>query len=108
MEKPLLMLDSNVWRYIVDADAVETVRRAAKSKVQLVACPAIVFEALRIDNTALRRKLAKAMTEGAWKRLMPEAFMETEELHQAIAKLRPEWLQPHPDMRLWRLLKSDW
>lgn len=108
METPRLMLDSNVWRYIVDADAVETVRRAAKSKVQIVACPAIVFEALRVNDAVLRRKLAKAMTEGAWKRLMPEAYTETEELHQAIAKHRPEWLKPHPDMRFWQLLKSDW
>lgn len=102
------MLDSNVWRYLVNADEVEKVRRAAKSRVQIVACPAVAFEALRGSDTVVRRKLAKAMTEGAWTRLMPEAYTEAMELHQAIAKHRPEWLQSAPDLRQWNRLQSDW
>ncbi|MGN7251921.1 hypothetical protein [Arthrobacter sp. SAFR-014] len=102
------MLDSNVWRYLVDADGVEQVRRAAKSRVQIVACPAVAFEALRGNDAVVRRKLAKAMTEGAWTRLMPEAYTEAAELHQAISKHRPDWLLPSPDMRQWYRLQSDW
>lgn len=102
------MLDSNVWRYLVDSDGVEQVRRAAKSRVQIVACPAIAFEALRGNDTVVRRKLVKAMTEGAWTRLMPEAYTEAEELHAAITRHRPDWLRPFPDMREWYRLQSDW
>lgn len=108
MEFPRLMLDSNVWRYLVDADGLEQVRRAAKSRVQILACPAVAFEALRGSDTAVRRKLAKAMTEGAWTRLMPEACTEAEELHHAITRHRPEWLRPSPDLREWYRLQSDW
>ncbi|BCJ73579.1 hypothetical protein CS0771_31230 [Catellatospora sp. IY07-71] len=53
--------DTNIWRYIVDADAVEAVRRAAKTAgVDVVACPAVVYECLRMSDRETRRRLAKA------------------------------------------------
>lgn len=101
--------DTNIWRYLVDADAVETIRGAAKpAGVELVACPAVLYECLRMSDPHLRRLLAKALTRTAWLRPMPEAFVEAEELRQEIARLHPEWLTTKPDTRNWHRNVIDW
>lgn len=101
--------DTNVWRYIVDADAVEVVRKAARDNdVEIVACPAVVYECLRLRDPHLRRQLAKALTRADWRRPMPEAFVECEDLRSQIARHRPEWLLPTPDLRWWNRNLTDW
>lgn len=101
--------DTNIWRYIVDADAVEEVRLAARRcQITLVACPAVVYEMLRTGNRQVRRRLAKAVTRGDWERPMPEVFIEAQAVRHEIARLHPEWLAPNPDLRTWRLDHADW
>ena len=50
--------DTNIWRYLVDAGAVELLRRSAQATgVEVVACPAVVYECLRVRDAALRGSL---------------------------------------------------
>lgn len=101
--------DTNIWRYIVDADAVEDVRKAARaSDVSITACPAVVYECLRVPDRPLRRRLAKAITRTSWSRLMPEAFLEAEALRGEIALLRPEWITQRADLTIWTQNRGDW
>jgi hypothetical protein len=101
--------DTNVWRYIVDADAVKLVRKTARDNdVQIVACPAVVYECLRMRDPDVRRRLAKALTRADWHRPMPEAFVECEDLRRQIARHRPEWLVATPDLRWWNRHLTDW
>jgi len=59
--QPSVVADTNIWRYLVDADAVEDVRKAAKAaEVDIVACPAVLYECLRLPKPKLRDELAKA------------------------------------------------
>lgn len=98
-----------MWALIVDNDGVENVRREARAcGVRIVACPAVVNEALRTPNTAVRRRLVRAMTLQSWERLMPEAFMEAEEVRRTISRLHADWLNPLPDRVEWQQLKADW
>ncbi|WP_133161137.1 hypothetical protein [Microterricola pindariensis] len=109
VHKCTVMLDSNVWRYLVDAEAVEDLRMVSRSaEVRIVACPAVAFEVLRMPNSALKRKLVKAITLGEWERPMPEVFHESESMRAAIHAHRPEWLIEHPDLRHWHELRADW
>ncbi len=104
-----ILLDSNVWRYIIDAGALPDLQRAArKSQHVIVASPAVLFEAARTDDRKLRDRLLTAMTNPAWKRLMPEAYWEAEELKGEVRRLRPEWLRPSPELTLFRRVKHDW
>jgi hypothetical protein len=104
-----ILPDSNIWRYIVDADAVETIRKAAQAaNVNLVACPAVVYECLRVTDVDIRRRLAMALTRTAWLRPMPDAFMEAEQFRAELARLRPEWLVAIPKTRSWRAQRDDW
>ncbi len=104
-----ILLDSNVWRYIVDANAVGIIQRASrKSRNTLVVAPAVLFEAARTSNKSLRDILLEALARRSWKRLMPEAYSEAEELKNEIKRLRPEWLRPTPDLVLFRRLRHDW
>ena len=109
MTPATVLPDTNIWRYVVDANAVEVVRQAAKSEgVSLVACPAVVYETLRMSNPDLRRRLARALTLRAWLRPMPEAFVEAEALRAEIGRLRPEWLAIKPQTHDWHRNALDW
>lgn len=101
--------DTNLWRYIVDADATESVRLAAKrASVKVVACPAVVYECLRVGDARLRRRLADALTRNDWARPMPEVFVEAEAVRSEIARLHPEWLNPRPQLENYWRNREDW
>lgn len=106
---PRLLLDTNVWNYIVESDGVEQIRRAAKvSRVAIIACPAVVYECLRVADSALRSKRGKALARDAWTRVMPEAYSEAEDLRREMQRLRPEWFLKAPDLRRWHQIRADW
>jgi hypothetical protein len=104
-----IAIDSNVWRYMIDSNGVDTVRQAAKlANVDIVILPAILYETLRMGDSRTKRDLIDVQTRQVWRRVMPEAFTEAEELRRAISALRPHWLVDRPDLRFWRRLYADW
>lgn len=109
MTATTILLDTNVWDYIVEADGVEPLRKAARAnRVQIVACPAVVYECLRVADGKKRARRAKALAREDWVRLMPEAFSEAEDLRHEFERLRPAWLMDTPDLRSWNRHRADW
>lgn len=110
MGAPVLLPDTNVWVYLVDAGAVESVRKEARRlRVTIAACPAVVYECLRAQlDPVAKKKRIDALTRGSWKRLMPEAYKESMEARLAIRRVRPGWIEPAPDLRQWMHIKADW
>lgn len=107
--KQLALLDANVWRYFVDADADDVLRRRSiATKVAVAIAPAVLYEALRTSSAALRARLVALMTQAVWHRLMPEAYDESVELLEEIRRLRPEWLASKPDFQAFGRLRYDW
>lgn len=109
-----MMLDNNIWTYLVDANSIDDLRLEAwAQRVDIVMPPAIVIEALQarplneVDSDAKHRRIA-AMTSAAWIRLMPEAYKEAIEVRDEVARLRPEWMNPTPRLRAWNHHKFDW
>jgi hypothetical protein len=106
---PRLLLDTNVWRYIVDADQVRSLRAVVKEgRARLIVAPAVVYEMLRTRDPALRRKLVRAATLGTWDRLMTEAFEESQAILAVVRRHRPEWLNSDPDLASFFRLRADW
>lgn len=104
-----ILLDSNVWRYVVNQDAGAALEQcASKSDVQLVVVPALVFEARELKDDPVRKAILKLLARRAWTRLMPEAFLEAQEIKTAIRHFRPEWLIPSPDLTEVNALELDW
>lgn len=104
-----ILLDTNIWRYIVDHDALGLIQQVArKSRHKIVVAPAVVYEALRTGDPRLRASMVSAMTQSCWKRLMPEAFSEAEEIKGEVERLRPEWLRMSKNMVMYRRLRYDW
>lgn len=104
-----VLLDTNVWSYIVESDGVETLRRVARGKrVQIVACPAVVYELLRVPDPTVRRRRAKALAREDWSRLMPEAFSEAADVRAELQRLRPRWLRKQPGLKLFHKNRADW
>lgn len=104
-----ILLDSNVWRYLIDGDGVAELRNAVRrSKHSLVVAPALLFEATRTTDKRVRTSLITAMIDRTWKRLMPEAFSEAEEFKCEVRRLRPEWLRAHADLVRFKRFRFDW
>ncbi|MFM0348226.1 hypothetical protein [Paraburkholderia sp. RL17-347-BIC-D] len=104
-----ILLDTNIWRYVVDHDALGAVRQAArKSRHEIVVAPAVVYEALRTGRSSLRDSLVSATTLPCWKRLMPEAFSEAQEIKAEVRRLHSDWLRWREDLTRYRRLQYDW
>ena len=83
-------------------------RHARQGKTNILIAPAVVYEALRLKNGALRDAIVRLMTNSAFRRLMPEAYSESMELLRAIEWAHPEWLRPEPDLQFFNRLLNDW
>ena len=104
-----VLLDSNIWRYVLDAGAQGALLRAANtSSVTVQVAPAVVYEALRLLDVPLRDRLITLMTNHRFERLMPEAYSESMEILGEIRRLRPEWLRPLPDEPFFTRSRNDW
>lgn len=104
-----VLVDTNIWRYLVNNDEVESLYHAAKGRhAVILACPAVLYEMLRLDDLPLQKRLVKAICRSRWLRMMPEAFEESMEFLAEISRLRPQWILARPDERLFTRLHSDW
>ena len=86
-----LLLDTNVWSYIAEAQATPELLRARRRNMEFFVAPASVAEARRLTDAKLRKRLLAVMTHSAWKRLMAETYLESEEIKQALQAARPDW-----------------
>jgi hypothetical protein len=73
-----VILDTNVWRAVADADAAQQLRvRSRDAGLNILIAPAVVYEMLRTPDVGLRARLIKTVTLGSWERLMPDIFERT-------------------------------
>ena len=103
------LLDTNIWRYVVDDHSQGGLLRLARDgsyNVQIA--PAVLYEALRLKDSSLRGALVRLMTNSRFHRLMPEAYSESMEILREIERIRPDWLRDAPDLRFFSRLKKDW
>lgn len=104
-----ILLDTNIWRYIADSDAFEDLITTASDKsVELVVAPALVHEISQFQDEHLRKKILKMITNSNMIRLMPEAYLEAEEIKNVVVKYRHDWLIQVPDHTEVDNLISDW
>jgi hypothetical protein len=106
---PVVILDSNVWRFVYNHEGGQQLARAAKEHgIRIAIAPAVLYEALRTSDCEVRAGLVALMSLGNWTRLMPEAFEEAEELLSEIHRLAPQWLRRDPNIGYYRKLVNDW
>lgn len=104
-----VLLDTNIWRYIADEAAFSDLLKVARdNQVHIQVAPSVLYEALASGDRDLRRRLVFVLTDPHWKRLMPEAYTESQELLDEIRRLRPNWIRMDPDHTLYRRLRFDW
>ncbi len=109
MSKRRALLDTNVWRYVVDGGQqgrLLDVARRGRWDIQIA--PAVLFETFRMRNVALRSALVRLMVDHRFKRLMPEAYSESMEILGEVRRLHPKWLRSSPDLRFFKRLEKDW
>jgi hypothetical protein len=107
--KKRALLDTNIWRYVLDDDAQGGLLRLARTgpyDVQIA--PGVVYETLRLKDAPMRARLVHLMTNSRFCRLMPEAYSESMEILREIERIRPDWLRDTPYLRFFNQLKKDW
>lgn len=104
-----VLLDTNIWRYVLDNRAQgQLLRLARDSAYHVQIAPGVLYETLRLKNAKLRDSLVRLMTNQRFHRLMPEAYSESMELLHEVERVRPEWLRTSPDVAFFNRLKKDW
>jgi hypothetical protein len=104
-----VLLDSNIWRYLADADAIKDLELiVSESEVELVVVPALIFEVNGLKDHTLRKKILRMLANPRWTRIMPEAFLEAEEIKNIVQKFRAEWIIPDPELSEVIKSKRDW
>lgn len=104
-----VLLDSNVWRYLADQNASAALQKCVtESDIEIVVTPSLVFETLELLNEPVRKSILKLQALPIWTRLMPETFLEIEEIKASIRRYRPEWIINNPDMTQVNQLARDW
>jgi hypothetical protein len=103
------LLDTNIWRYVVDNGSQGSLLRLARGGSHAVQiAPGVLYEVLRLKDVLLRAALVRLMTDTRVHRLMPEAYSESMEILREIERIRPDWLRADPDLRFFGRLKKDW
>lgn len=104
-----VLLDTNVWRYLADSGRQSMLNSVSKrGGFQIAICPAIVNETLRIGDARLRRKVVELQTRRCWHRLMPDSYLEFEDIKSEIRRTHPEWILTSPDHSAFRKLSYNW
>jgi hypothetical protein len=104
-----ILLDTNVWRHVVDADAVQQLRALVRDRgAEIVVAPGVVYEILRTPHPATRNAQIKAVTLGAWTKLRTEVYDECHDVCAMLAMRRPDWLLKAPDLAYYYTLRADW
>jgi hypothetical protein len=104
-----VLIDTNVWRYVIDAQSGGALLRAARTGAHDVQiAPAVVYETLRLRDARLRGALIRLMTNTGFKRLMTEAYSESMEVLREIERARPHWLRTSPDLVFFKKAQNDW
>jgi hypothetical protein len=105
----VVCLDSNIWRYVSDHSESSFLGiRAKQLGLSIAASPAVLYEALRSSDPQVRNQLVQLITQKKWRRLKPEAWLESDELIHEIHKHRPQWLKRNSKPEYRKRLEHDW
>lgn len=104
-----IILDTNIWRYLLDADALKPLHQLSRQrKLTVMLPPATAFEMARTVDSALRVRMITAILNPEWQRMMPEAYTESLEIVNEIRRCRPQWMLPTADKHRFQPLFRDW
>lgn len=104
-----VLFDTNVWRYVVDAGFENRLFQVTRrSNLSINIAPAIIVETLRMSDVQKLRKIIELQTRGCWNRLMPDAFLQCEDVKREMMRTHPEWALKSKNINLFRKLRYDW
>ncbi|MDQ8698170.1 hypothetical protein [Hyphomicrobium sp. LHD-15] len=104
-----VIFDTNIWRYLVDDEAITVVQQLCRRrKLTVVVPPATAFEFAATGDREVRLALIRAICSPEWKRLMPEAYTSSLEIVDELARCRPQWMLPKTDKHRLQPLFRDW
>lgn len=115
-----LILDTNLWSYIGETDQGDDYATLEdRYEIMTVVPPSILLEVMRHPVPAIRDRIVDAMTNRRREHPLPEARQQSDELVQAIQRLRRHWIRGRPKSdrmpplenfwkkRIWQEARSD-
>lgn len=93
--RPRVLLDSNIWRY-VHANAAGALIQCARNRAyDVLIAPAVIYEALRMKNAPLRNALARLMAHAAANRAGPRPNQCYCLLHRGVTRVNKNVMINH-------------
>ena len=103
------LLDTNIWRYIIDHEKENSLVHLASSQNLLIQIsPATVNETLRLGDIRLMKKIVRLQTKPCFTRLLPEVVLNSRDIINEIQRLHPEWIRKEPDNLVLRKWLNFW
>ena len=104
-----LILDTNIWRYLVESKNKDDLYKCTRdTNCEILVPPVTVVETLRMGDKKLRKKITELQTRDCWKRLMPDSFLQSQDLVAELLRLHPEWAKQSPNISNKRRLRYNW
>lgn len=102
MERNLVLFDTNVWKHLASQKTSDQLRRSLRGlKLRGAISPVVVDELVRTPQFETRDAQLAVACRHWWKRLMPNALLDAEQLIGAVRRHRQDWLRAEPDHRKW-------
>lgn len=104
-----VLIDTNLWSEVANQRAGDELAYAARAgKKQLLVAPTVIEELRGRPLPEARKASLQVATRCEWKRLMPDAYNESQELKAEILRLRPQWVRQSPSLKEVHRLRYDW
>ena len=104
-----VLLDTNIWRYLIDSESQDRLYKIARqANVTIAVCPSVVIETLRLNDLKLRKRIIEIQTRDCWYRLMPDAYLQCEDVKKEMLRTHPNWALRSKNMTLYKNLRYDW
>ena len=86
-----ILLDTNIWRCIIHTGlGNKLLLIISRHNIGICIAPAIVIEPLRMSDKSIRGKTIEFQTPDCWGRLMPDAFLECEDVKWEMMRFHLE------------------
>jgi hypothetical protein len=104
-----IILDTNVWSRLVDADQIEEFAELEKAReLKVVVPPSTLLEAAKTPKAEIRDRLVVAIAGRGRIHPPTEASEESRELVEEVRRLRPGWLRGRPKTDRLSTLQTFW
>jgi hypothetical protein len=118
MERKTVLLDTNIWRYLLDnqrSAELKRIQTKLSDRIHISVSPTTAFEIAKLQDNRMKQNLLALVANPCWKKHMNDSYLNSEQLFNAISRHKPELVKsggakPHYNalLRLHKNRRKGW